>query len=56
VGGHLSLGDHVTAVQERQRGLEQVFPGVQHADPERRQHLVKGERQVVHVEGLHIGE
>ena len=51
---HLALGDHVAAVEERQRLRQQVLLRVQHADPERRQELVEGERQVVDVQLLHV--
>ena len=56
IRGYAPFRDHVTAVQERQRGRQQVLLGVEHADPERCQHLVKGERQEIHVQVLHIGE
>ena len=56
VGEDPALGDHVTAVQERQRRIQQRLPGVQHPHPERGQQLVEGERQVVRAEGVNIGK
>jgi len=54
VGKHLPFSDHVAAIQERRRRFEQRLTGDQHADAERRQHLVKRKRQIVGTKGAKV--
>jgi hypothetical protein len=48
------LENHVAAVEVRLHPLEDVFLAVEHARPGGATHLVAGEREEVHVEGLHV--